>query len=590
MSFAQRVAKLRHDGITETIQFIGDRILERRQSATPEGGIISVNTDITERRQAEDELARKEAQLRIALDNMPGGMFMVDEDLKFQVFNDQYKDIYELPDEAVREGGQLRDGVKFRAERGDYGPGDPEELIEQRMQGYIDRMTLQHEERLPDGRTIELLHRPVEGGGVVGIATDITDRKRAEERLEEANRIIGVQKQRMEDELNVGREIQMSMIPRVFPAFPDHDEFTIFASLEPAREVAGDFYDFYFVDEDRICFCIGDVSGKGVPSALFMAMTKTLIKSRAADDRSPASILTHINDELSANSKSSMFVTLFVGIMNIRTGELVYTNAGHNPPYLKRRDGDLVRMDRLHGPFVGAMAGMIYEEDEATMAPGDLLFLYTDGVTEARDVGERMFSEDRLKYLLLSAEGGDAEAIVGLTVAAVKAFEGETEQADDITVLALAFHGSPRDARVGERRIVIKNDLFEIESAQEKIDAFAEEFDIPVPVAMKLKLICGEILNNVISYAYRDEAEHDIETRVELAGKRLTVTIADDGVPFNPLSATPPDTDLPLEEREIGGLGIHLVRTLVDDVSYHRRIDKNVLTMTIHLERDGEAS
>ena len=224
------------------------------------------------------------------------------------------------------------------------------------------------------------------------------------------------------------------------------------------------------------------------------------------------------------------------------------------------------------------------------LAPGDLLFLYTDGVTEARDVGERMFSEDRLKYLLLSAEGGDAEAIVGLTVAAVKAFEGETEQADDITVLALAFHGSPRDAHVGERRIVTKNDLFEIESAQEKINAFAEEFDIPVPVAMKLKLICGEILNNVISYAYRDEAEHDIETRVELAGKRLTVTIADDGVPFNPLSATPPDTDLPLEEREIGGLGIHLVRTLVDDVSYHRRIDKNVLTMTIHLERDGEAS
>ncbi len=543
---------------------------------------------------ATDQAKHAEAQLIEAIESISEGFSLYDPDDNLVVCNSRYHEqLYPGMSDVVQPGTSFETVIRSAVERGlieevhDFDSVD--DWVAERLKRHRDPSGtyIQHRGK---HQWIQISERRTEDGGFVAVYTDITVLKEHEEQLEEAYRIIKGQKERMEDELNIGREIQMSMIPLVFPAFPDHDEFSIFAMLKPAREVAGDFYDFYFVDEDRICFCIGDVSGKGVAAALFMAMTKTLIKSRAADDRSPASILTHLNNELNANNKNCMFVTLFVGIMNIRTGELVYTNAGHNPPYLKRRDGDLLRMDRLHGPFVGAMAGMIYEEDQATMAPGDLLFLYTDGVTEARDVGERMFSEDRLKYLLLSAEGGDAEAVVGLTVAAVKAFEGETEQADDITVLALAFHGSPRDARVGERRIVIKNDLFEIESAQEKINAFAEEFDIPVPVAMKLKLICGEILNNVISYAYRDEAEHDIETRVELAGKRLTVTITDDGVPFNPLSAAPPDTDLPLEEREIGGLGIHLVRTLVDDVSYHRRIDKNVLTMTIHLERDGEAS
>ncbi len=167
--------------------------------------------------------------------------------------------------------------------------------------------------------------------------------------------------------MNIGREIQMSMVPLVFPPFPDHNEFSVFAALEPAREVGGDFYDFYFLDEERLCICIGDVSGKGVPAALFMAMAKTLIKSRADDDRSTASILTHVNDELSADNKTCMFVTIFTGILNIRTGELVYTNAGHNPPYLRRKDGHWQRLDRRHGPVIAAVEGMVYKEERYTM-------------------------------------------------------------------------------------------------------------------------------------------------------------------------------------------------------------------------------
>ena len=196
----------------------------------------------------------------------------------------------------------------------------------------------------------------------------------------------------------------------------------------------------------RFCFCIGDVSGKGVPAALFMAMAKTLIKSRAADDRSTASILTHVNDELSVDNYKCMFVTIFSAILNIRTGELLYTNAGHNPPYLKRKDGTLQRLDQRHGPVIGAVAGMVYTEGRDTMEPGDLLLLYTDGVTEAMDVEDRLFSDNRLEQLLTSMDTDDVDEVVDNIVAAVKAFEGEAEQADDITVLAVAFHGSPEDA------------------------------------------------------------------------------------------------------------------------------------------------
>ena len=224
------------------------------------------------------------------------------------------------------------------------------------------------------------------------------------------------------------------------------------------------------------------------------------------------------------------------------------------------------------------------------MAPGDLLLLYTDGVTEAMDVEDQLFSEHRLEQLLTSMDTDDADKVVDNTVAAVKAFEGEAEQADDITILALVFHGDPEDAVIAERRIVIKNRLPEIAAVNENFEAFAEEFGVPRPIIMKFNLMFDEVLNNVISYAFSDDGDHDIEVRMELAGERLIVTIADDGVPFNPLSLAAPRTDLALEDREIGGMGIHLVRNLIDDVTYHRRIDRNVLTLMSHLQQKDNAA
>jgi sigma-B regulation protein RsbU (phosphoserine phosphatase) len=410
--------------------------------------------------------------------------------------------------------------------------------------------------------------------------------KQSRDALQAAYGIIKGQKDRMEEELNVGREIQMSMIPLKFPPFPDHDEFSIFAALEPAREVSGDFYDFYFLDEERLCICIGDVSGKGVPAALFMAMAKTLIKSRAYDDRSTASILTHVNDELSIDNKSSMFVTIFTAIINIKTGELVFTNAGHDPPYIKRSDGTLQRLSQRHGLVIGALEGMVYKEDRDSMSPGDLLVLYTDGVTEAMDVEDRLFSEDRYAETLGRTKADDPESIVRDTLAAIEAFTGGAEQSDDITILAVQFHGTTEDRPVGEQQIVVKNKFPEMIAVNEKFGTFADDCDIPPSVALKFNVIFDELLSNIISYAYTDDDEHDIEVRMERVGKRLTVTITDDGVPFNPLMVGKPDTELSLEDREIGGLGIHLVRNLVDDACYQRRIGKNVMTMILNLERE----
>lgn len=402
--------------------------------------------------------------------------------------------------------------------------------------------------------------------------------------LAETLALVTAAKDRMQGELNIGHEIQMSMIPLIFPAFPDHPEFTIYAVLKPAREVGGDFYDFYFIDEERFCICIGDVSGKGVPSALFMAVAKTLIKSWSTDNFSTGDILTNVNIELSNNNKESMFVTLFLAIINTKTGEAVFTNAGHNPPFVRHGDGSLQRLEERHGPVVGAVPDIVYGEDRIQLDTASIMFVYTDGVTEAIDANETLFTEARLAELLETAELNTAEKVVDATVLAVKEFEGDVEQTDDVTVLAFQLNESPGRPTTIARHIAIPNDQAEIAKVIAAFEVFAEENDVPTPLAMKFGIVFDELLSNVISYAFDDGVAHVIDVNFEMSGKRITVTIADDGRPFDPLTVDKPDTVTALEERDIGGLGIHLVRNLVADVTYERRIDKNVTTLTAYSE------
>jgi sigma-B regulation protein RsbU (phosphoserine phosphatase) len=410
--------------------------------------------------------------------------------------------------------------------------------------------------------------------------------KHSMEELQKAYKIIESHKDKIKDELSVGRKIQLSMLPSEFPAFPDHDEFDVYATLQPGREFGGDFYDFFFIGEDRFCFCIGDVSGTGVPAASFMSITKSIIKSRAGDDFSTASILTHVNEELCGVNKAATFATLFMGILNIKTGMLLYTNAGHKPPYIRQGKGSLEMLDRLHGPVLGTVRGSVYKEDKIVLSKNDLLLAYTDGVTEAGDNADNLFSDNRLAEFMSSCECESVEDMVHATVSEVKRFKNEADQLDDMTVLAVQFLRTPEETAGPKLELTVSNRLSENSCVKEHFDTFAEHYGIPEQVRLKMNVVFDELLTNIISYAYQDNKEHDIGIKVELSADRLKVSMVDEGIPFNPLGVETPDTELPLEERKIGGLGIHLVRNMMDKVSYRRRIDKNVITVVEYLEAD----
>jgi len=436
---------------------------------------------------------------------------------------------------------------------------------------------------LVDARAASRLRHMVEQKSRDELVTDLEIKNRELVESFENLRRTTFAKERMESELNIGRDIQMSMLPLEFPAFPDRTEFDVHATLVPAREVGGDFYDFFLVDEDRLCVCIGDVSGKGVPAALFMAVTKTLIKSRASNDSSPASILTHVNNEISRQNEASMFVTIFLGVLDLRSGSFTYTNAGHNPPYIKTRSGDLVRLDKRHGPVIGALEDMVYGEDRVELSVGDTLILYTDGVTEAMNVEGELYEEERL-VRSLSQESDTVEALVSSTVEEVWLFEGEAQQADDVTVLVARYLGTGTSERIETLTLSLANRLEEIDRTNQEFNAFAETHGLPTALRRQINLVLDELLNNTISYAFGDEGEHQIEVEIELKAGRLVLTIQDDGIPFNPFVGPEPDTSLSVGEREIGGLGIHLVRKVMDEVSYNRRTDRNVVILVKHLQ------
>ncbi|MCX5886279.1 MAG: SpoIIE family protein phosphatase [Proteobacteria bacterium] len=248
-------------------------------------------------------------------------------------------------------------------------------------------------------------------------------------------------KERIESELNIAHEIQMSILPKIFPPFPHRPEFDIYAIIEPAREVGGDFYDFYEVDDDHLCFVMADVSGKGVPASLFMAVAKTLIKANACQGFPPNETLARVNNELSRDNDSAMFVTVFCGVMHTKTGEVLYANGGHNPPLLLRNTGEITFVETAQGVVVGALDDMVYTMERLVLQPGESLFLYTDGVTEAMNSKEELFGEQRLIGELTALRGKPIKEIICTVKESVMVFSEGMPQSDDITMMILTFRG-----------------------------------------------------------------------------------------------------------------------------------------------------
>lgn len=248
-------------------------------------------------------------------------------------------------------------------------------------------------------------------------------------------------KERIESELRIARDIQMGILPKLFPAFPERKEFEVYASIEPAKEVGGDLYDFFFIDDDHFCFLLGDVSGKGVPAAFFMAVTKTLLKVVSEKGLDPGEVVSKVNADLAAENESCMFVTLFVAIMNINTGHVRYANAGHNPPVFVPCDGAPEWIPPLGDPVAGVMDGMEYTTETMTMKPGDIMFIYTDGVTEAMNPTQQLYSEERLMDLITNSDKRTSPELVKQIDDSIKVFAEGAEQSDDITMLAMQFCG-----------------------------------------------------------------------------------------------------------------------------------------------------
>jgi sigma-B regulation protein RsbU (phosphoserine phosphatase) len=386
-------------------------------------------------------------------------------------------------------------------------------------------------------------------------------------------------KELIESELSVAREIQMSIVPKIFPPFPDRPELDIFAALEPAKEVGGDLYDFFLLDADHLCFTVGDVSGKGVPASLFMAVTKTLLKAKADISLRPDEILYQVNNDLCRDNDSGMFVTVFLGILNLASGDVVFSNGGHNIPFIVRRDGAVELLPRIPGLALGVMEEAKFTCSGIRLQAGDSLLVYTDGVTEAMNPAGDLLGEERLQNILRQADGGTAKGEVQQVLAQTREFAGGAVQSDDITILALKY------LQPAQREFRIKNRLDEISALTAKIDEFLAAHRLPQQTAFQIDLVLDEILTNTINYGYQDSGEQEIIIKLVVSDATLTVEIEDGGLPFNPLERPEPDLTQSIEARPIGGLGIHLVRQTMDAVDYRREADRNRLTIKKHRTR-----
>ena len=390
--------------------------------------------------------------------------------------------------------------------------------------------------------------------------------------------------QSIENELNIARKIQMAMLPTRFPPFPDYPNINAYGEVIPAKEVGGDLFDFY-IRENRLFFCVGDVSGKGVPASIVMAMTRSFFRSFTSYMDNPAKIVMQMNDSLSGEGNDqSMFVTLFLGVLNLTTGELHYCNAGHNSP-LVIGHRSLVNLDCKANLPLGVIGGFAYQEQAAKLEIGDTLFLYTDGLTEAENARHEQFGEERMGELLAAHGEQSPQELIETMHQAVAKFVGNAEQSDDLTLFAIRLlNKSPMTQHKssmtsGHYSLVMRNDIQQIPTLAEWI----EMLGLPQELNMPINLALEEAVSNVMLYAYPGKSGQVLveceKSQHQGQSQQLVFTITDSGVPFDPTQQIDPDVTQSAEERPIGGLGIFLVRQIMDDIRYERKEDKNILTL-----------
>lgn len=391
----------------------------------------------------------------------------------------------------------------------------------------------------------------------------------------EETKIVNEEKGRIKSELSIASNIQMAMLPKDFPPYPDRNDIDIFGQLTPAKEVGGDFYDFCIRDE-KLFFCIGDVSGKGVPASLVMAMTRAMFRIVIAHESRPSRILSTINNTMTESNDSSMFVTIFVGALDLPTGRLRYCNGGHNAPITIYQDR--VRfLDAFPNLPLGIVKDFSFKEQETVMPSEASVFLYTDGLNEAENPDHQQLGDDRIIEVARQMSTlSPLEQIRLMTETVIEHAHG-AEQSDDLTMMSIKYQHQ-QDENAKTQRLTIKNEVEELTKLPEFVDTVCEEAGVDMALIASLNLALEEAVTNVVLYAYPG-SEGLVDIDAVYTDKCLKFIITDSGIAFDPTKKEDADTTLSAEERPIGGLGIFLVRQIMDSVNYERIEGHNVLTL-----------
>ena len=406
------------------------------------------------------------------------------------------------------------------------------------------------------------------------------------------------EKERISAELDVAAKIQTDMLPSTFPAYPEREEFDLCASMTAAKYVGGDFYDFFMIDDDRLALVIADVSGKGVPAALFMVTARSLIKNRTLiGTEPPARILSYVNDQICEVNEEQLFVTVWLGILRISTGEIVCANAGHEYPAVGRADSGFELIRSNHGPPLGIFEGASYRNEEIRLGEGDILFVYTDGVPEAQGADHVMFGEERMMAVLNDNIDEDSRNLMEKMKKATGDFVGDADAFDDLTMLTVRIRrlkqpaegaagtGAGRQPMEGMqtdviRELTLEADMTNLNRVLAFVDSRLEAAECDPSIQMVIDLAVEELFTNVASYAYAP-GTGPVTIRVKTEGQSGTAEISfkDHGVPYDPLKQSGPNLDNDIESRRIGGLGIYMVKNSMDDMSYEYRDGNNVLVI-----------
>ena len=418
--------------------------------------------------------------------------------------------------------------------------------------------------------------------GDLNITVDVRDNEEFASLSNDINSTVETLKQYIEEakarfskDLEIAKQIQHSSLPSVFPPYPNRKDFSIFANMYAAKEVGGDFYDFYLVDENHLAFVIADVSGKGIPGAMFMMTSKTLIKSHIESGLAVNDVFTNVNTQLCENNEAGMFVTAWMGILDLKTGIVKFANAGHNPPLVKHADGTFEYLKSKANFVLAGMEGIRYKEQEIQLEKGDKIYLYTDGVTEAHNDKNELYGEERLLKCLNSVKDKSVDDICQKIKEDVELFVGTAEQFDDITMLCVSFNEETKDIA-----ITVNPTMETVSQIAAFVEEEMEKLEISPKISMKLMIAVDEIYSNIIRYSGASEAT----IKIEKTEKELYFWFIDNGKPYNPLDAEEPDITKSSEDRKIGGLGIFMVRKMLNNVEYKYIDGKNILKLTKVIE------